>query len=418
MLNKKNTFTTLIVLMLLFSTFIFAQDVTEFKGKVTSSNSNKGLPLANLSVIDTNISTVTNTEGEFLLKVPNTYLSKSVVITYLGYEKQEIALSKLNSNNNNNKIKLKEAATILARVDVNSPKDAETLVRKALQLKGENYISNETVMTGFYRESIKKRNKNASLSEAVLKIQKQPYTSNKKDIINLVKARKKTNYSRLDTIALKLQGGPFSALFVDFIKYPKFIFTNQTIKYYNFEFDRSTQVNNNLVYVVNFIQKEGIERPLYFGKLFIDANCYAITNAIYNLNVENRSEASKFFVRKKPRKLKVYPTEASYLINYRVKNGKWYYGYSKMILTFKVNWRNRLFNSKYTLQSEMAITDWSENATTFSNKSVNRLKQNTIMEERASGFSDPDFWGEYNIIEPEKSIESAIKKISRQLKKT
>ena len=40
------------------------------------------------------------------------------------------------------------------------------------------------------------------------------------------------------------------------------------------------------------------------------------------------------------------------------KNGKWYYGYSKIQLTFKVNWKRKLFNSVYTLNSEMAITDW------------------------------------------------------------
>ena len=36
---------------------------------------------------------------------------------------------------------------------------------------------------------------------------------------------------------------------------------------------------------------------------------------------------------------------------------------------------------------------------------------------QAVGFSDPDFWGQYNIIEPEKSIESAIRKIQRQLRR-
>jgi hypothetical protein len=40
------------------------------------------------------------------------------------------------------------------------------------------------------------------------------------------------------------------------------------------------------------------------------------------------------------------------------------------------------------------------------------------LEDEAIGFSDPDFWGEYNIIEPEKSIESAIKKIQRQLRRS
>ena len=31
-------------------------------------------------------------------------------------------------------------------------------------------------------------------------------------------------------------------------------------------------------------------------------------------------------------------------------------------------------------------------------------------------FADPDFWGEYNVIEPDQSIESAIRKLSRKLK--
>jgi len=99
-----------------------------------------------------------------------------------------------------------------------------------------------------------------------------------------------------------------------------------------------------------------------------------------------------------------------------MKDGKWYYGYSNILLTFKVNWKNRLFNSRYTLQSEMAITDWNITTTAYT-KTNGRLKPTSIIENEASGFSDPDFWGEYNIIEPEKSIESAIKKINKQLKK-
>jgi len=39
------------------------------------------------------------------------------------------------------------------------------------------------------------------------------------------------------------------------------------------------------------------------------------------------------------------------------------------------------------------------------------------MVDDVSGFSDPDFWGDNNIIEPEKSIENAIEKIQRQLEK-
>lgn len=393
----------------------FSQDVIQYKGIIVDSETNDPLALADMIIEDTNISTITNAEGEFLLKVPNDVLDKSVTISYLGYKKQEIPLSNLKKRNA--KIKLEEAATVLAQIDLNIPKDAESLVRKALKLKGENYFNKAAVMTGFYRETIKKRNKNASLSEAVLEIYKQPYSSNKKDAIRLLKSRKNTNYSRLDTIALKLQGGPFSALHTDIMKYPEFIFSEDYLPAYDFTFDRSTQINNKLVYVVNFKQKKGIIDALYYGKLFIDANSHAMTSAVYNLDVTNRAQAVKLFVRKKPKKATVYPTDASYMVNYRVKDGKWYYGYSNISLTFKVNWKNRWFSNRYTLQSEMAITDWKQNATGKIPRLKDRLRSNDILIDEASGFSDPDFWGEYNIIEPEKSIESAIKKISKELKK-
>ena len=43
----------------------------------------------------------------------------------------------------------------------------------------------------------------------------------------LGKSRKNTDYNKLDTLAVKLQGGPFSNLYTDIIKYPEFIFSEE-----------------------------------------------------------------------------------------------------------------------------------------------------------------------------------------------
>ena len=273
-------------------------------------------------------------------------------------------------------------------------------------------------MTAFYRETIKKRRKNASLSEAVVKIHKQPYNNVKNDHIELIKARKNTDYTKLDTIALKLQGGPFSNLYTDIIKYPEFIFTDEDLPKYNFSFGKSTNINDREVFVIHFKQNRNINIPLYFGKLYIDAETLALTNAVYSLNVSNRELSSQMYVRKKPRRVDVYPTEATYRVNYRTTNGKWHYSYSNISLTFKVNWKGKLFNNTYTLNSEMAITDWREYDYKLAKVRKQLIRPTTILSEKASGFSDPKFWGAYNIIEPEKSIESAIKKIQKQLKRT
>ncbi|WP_246147091.1 carboxypeptidase-like regulatory domain-containing protein [Seonamhaeicola marinus] len=388
----------------------------EIKGTVIDQNTKDRLVFTDLIIKGTNISTVSNIDGEFLLKVPAKHVEGVVVINHLGYEKKEVDISSLKGKI---KIALVPAVTALDEVNlVSRPGDAKKLVLETLSKKSSLYNNSNTLMTAFYRETIKKRRKNASLSEAVVKIHKQPYANYRKDNIELVKARKNTDYSRLDTLALKLQGGPFSNLYTDLVKYPEFIFTEDDIDDYEFSFGESTNINKKMVYVVNFKQTAFIKEPLYYGKLYIDAETLALTNAVYSLNVENKHLASQMFVRKKPRKVAVHPTKATYRVNYRTQNGKWHYAYSNILLSFKVNWKGKLFNSVYTLNSEMAVTDWEIQDSKFAKLKNQMLRPSTILTDQASGFSDPEFWGEYNIIEPEKSIENAIAKIKRQLKKS
>ncbi|WP_396638612.1 carboxypeptidase-like regulatory domain-containing protein [Maribacter sp. R77961] len=404
-------------MMVTFITGVKAQqdNFKEFSGEVLDKTTKKPLVFATLSLENSNVSTITNTEGEFLIKVPETATDGTINISFLGYKSLSLPLAQLKDVNN--KLFMTESVTELSEVNIRVPKDAEGLVRETLKKKGENYISDPTVMTAFYRETIKKRRKNVSLSEAVVNIYKTPYNSNKRDALKLYKARKSTDYSKLDTVALKLQGGPFNALFVDMVKYPDYIFTDETINYYNFSFVNSTRVDDKLIYVVQFEQKPEFIDPMYTGKLYIDADKKILTSAIYSLNITDKNLAARMFVRKKPRNANVWPTEVAYRVDYREKDGKWYYGYSNALLEFKVDWDKRLFNSVYSMSCEMAITDWEKNLTNAVPKSKDRIKSSIILSDEAIGFADPDFWGEYNIIEPEKSIESAIKKIQRQLRR-
>ncbi len=415
-----------IVRTLLFSFFLMVAQLgilhgqenifKEYRGEIVDDNTKKPLVFATISIEGTNVSTITNTEGQFSLKVPQSSVGKNVTVSFLGYKTISLPINQFSSDNN--KIAMTELITELSEVNLSVPKDAGKLVRETLQKKGENYINEPTLMTAFYRETIKKRRKNVSLSEAVVNIFKTPYSSNRIDAVQLFKVRKSTDYSKLDTVALKLQGGPFNALFVDMVKYPDYIFTKETIGYYNFSFVNSTRVDDKLIYVVDFKQKPEILDPLFKGKLYIDAENKILTSAIYSLNITDKKLAAKMFVRKKPYNADVWPTEVAYRVDYREKNGKWYYGYSNVLLEFKIDWDKKLFNSVYSMSCEMAVTDWEKNIDDFKPKSKERMKSSIILSDEAIGFADPDFWGEYNIIEPEKSIESAIKKIQRQLRRS
>ncbi|WP_324028287.1 carboxypeptidase-like regulatory domain-containing protein [Maribacter sp. BPC-D8] len=388
---------------------------TEYAGEVLDADSKKPLIFATLTINNTNVTTITNSEGQFSLKVPNEYTENKLTISFLGYKTKQIAIAELELKKN--KIFMNEFVMALSEASIDAPNDAEALVKETLDRKGDNYLNESTVMTAFYRETIKKRRTNVSLSEAVVNIYKTPYSSKKTDALELYKARKSTDYTKLDTVALKLQGGPFNTLFVDMVKYPNYIFTPETLAYYDFSFDTSTRVNDQLIYVIDFKQKPEIIDPLYNGKLYIDAENKILTSAIYSLNITDKRLASQMFVRRKPKNAEVWPTEVSYRVDYREKDGKWYYGYSNVLLEFKINWDKRLFNSVYSMNCEMAITDWEKNTDNAFPKYKDRMKSSIILSDEAIGFADPDFWGAYNIIEPEKSIESAIKKIQRQLRK-
>jgi len=234
---------------------------------------------------------------------------------------------------------------------------------------------------------------------------------------NCTRHEKVRDYSKLDTIALKLQGGPFNALYVDIMKYPEYIFSDEAFDDYDFNFDRSIRVNDKLIYIIDFKQRKEVLDQLYKGKLYIDAENKILASAIYSLHITDKDKASKLFVRRKPRNAKVWPTEVAYRVDYREKNGRWYYGYSNVLLEFKINWDKKLFNSVYSMSCEMAITDWQKNTSNKLPRGKDRMRTSIILNDEAIGFADSDFWGAYNIIEPEKSIESAIKKIQRQLRR-
>ncbi len=391
-----------------------ADNYTEFKGKIVDRKSGTPLSFASVTLIGTNVSTVTNAEGEFSLKVSKEIQNPKAIVSFIGYKNKTILLTDLTQQKS--KVELEPSAVELPELNVIS-KDAEALIKAVMEKKEKNYFNELTPMTAFYRETIKKNRGYVSLSEAVVQIGKQPYTSYKTDIAKLYKSRKKADYSKLDTVTFKLQGGPFNSLYLDIMKNPEMIFTENMFDNYEFSFERSTHMDNRLIYVLDFKQKPNKTEPLYYGKLYIDAQNLALRSAVFKLNLTNRDEASKMFIVKKPFNANVYPVEANYRIDYSEKNGKWYYSYSRIEFGLKIIWKKKLFNTNYFSTIEMAVTDWGKDLENQTIKNKDRIHPSVIISDEASGFSDPEFWGEYNVIEPEKSIETAIRKIQKQLEK-
>jgi hypothetical protein len=128
------------------------------------------------------------------------------------------------------------------------------------------------------------------------------------------------------------------------------------------------------------------------------------------------SDAAALFIRKKPASMKVDIESANYLVKYRVYEDTWYLSYVRSELNFRCKWQKKLFSSRYGLMTEMAVTDLDrENITKYKYRQSSRMSD--ILSEQVSQFEDPDFWGVDNIIKPDESIEAAIAKLSKRMRR-
>jgi len=390
------------------------QQVTVVRGKVVDAETNLPLIFAGVAVKESNISTVTNVDGEFVLKVPAGQ-SVTIEFSFVGYKNKSIPIGEMKTNGNRNIIELEPALIPIKEVVV-KPMMPDEIIEEVIRRFSLNYPSVPNEMTGFYRETIKKNRNYVSIGEAVVEVFKAPYQNDLRyDAVRIFKGRQNNGAEKMDTVLFKLQGGPTTTLDLDLVKNTEAILTDDVLAQYDFKLSNIVIIDDRTNYVIDFIQKPTVTVPLFMGRLYIDIESYAIAQAEFSVNLSNKEAATSMFIRKKPLGMQVSPEITSYLIRYRENNGKWYFNYSRAEVKFKVDWKKKLFNTNYTTMSELAMTDRTEeDVLRFTAKE--RVKPSDFFTEEVAAFADPDFWGDYNVIEPDQSIESAIRKLSRKMK--
>ena len=272
------------------------------RGRVLSGDSNQPMVNASISVQNENVSSITNQDGYFSIRVPASAENSKLVIRHLGYENMEIPINTLIDSPNNH-IVLQASPIELSEILVVSG-DGVNLVREALQRIPENYPSNPNMMVAFYRESIEKGSNYISLVEAVLDVYKASYRSYGNDQARIYIGRKATDISPRDTVLLKFQGGISDALMLDIAKNPEVVFGTDGAEY-SFHIDGLININNKPHYIISFNPIAGTEEILFRGQIYLDAKSLAFARMEFNMNVEDRKDASSIFIRRKPRNMRV-----------------------------------------------------------------------------------------------------------------
>jgi hypothetical protein len=384
-----------------------------FNGKVIDHATRKPIIYANVYLIGSSLGTVTNTEGEFILKVPVSEMNNKVGISNLGYKNLVINLSDLKTKENI--IKLELAATPLEQVVIRTDDPIE-LLKMANRRINENYNTNPEMQVGFYRETVKQNRSYVAVAEAVLDVYKSSYNSMMDyDRVKIFKGRKSEDVKKMDTLMFKLQGGPRTSFLLDVVKNPGELISEEYFDKYNFKFAGFATIDGRDNYVIQFDQRKDIDIPLYKGTIYLDTKNMAFARVDFSFSDQALVIADNELVMKKPMDMKIDVLGADYMINYRILDNKWYLNYVRSELVFKCLWKKKRYNATYTTALEMAVTDRN---TTNINKAKYReqSKMSDIFADKVNSYKDENFWGDYNYIKPEESIESVINKLNKKLR--
>ena len=387
-------------------------------GHVIDSSTSESLFFSSVSLSGSRISNVSNSDGVFSLKIPeDTPLSAEIVISHLGFMTRSVKVSEFAGSSQEHPLVISLAPMSLqldpARVRA---MDGLSIFRASWFKVKDNFPTERVGMTAFYREMIKKGNiKYLVLNEAVIDIDKAPYTGFTSDRVGIYKGRGSLNYDSTDTLFVKLQGGISTALAIDMVKNPfAGVSLEEAEAVLDFKLTGTAVYDGRTFYAIEFKPKDLEEGILYKGTVYIETESLAIGRVEFSLDIQDRAEeAAKIFIIKHSPTMRFFMNRADYVVSYRCVEGKWYYDYCRVDLSFTARRQRSLFRNTFTVTEEMAVTDHREGGIAIAN--ADRVKFRDILSEQVSDFTDDNFWEDYNIIEPDQSIEVIIRRIVRQL---
>lgn len=411
------TFGWLMAFLLLGVSPLWAQDEVEsyftVTGIVKNKDNKRKLENVNVSVPGTNIGTVTNADGVFSLKIKDAEVVRGLEVSHIGYLNTQISL-KENRDVADLTIWMLPAPNMLNEIVIFG-NNARGLVEEAIKKIPANYAVDKNLLTAFYRETVQKRRRYISVSEAVIDVSKTAYSDREpsNDKVQLQKGRRLLSQKTGDTLAVKVVGGPNLSIYLDIVKNGDALLSMENLNYYDFRIEEPVNLDNRMQYVVSFRPRVSLMYALFYGKIYIDFEKLAFTRAEFSLDMQNRVKAVEAILHKKPLGLRFRPQEVSYLVTYKEKDGRTYLNYIRNEIRFKCDWKKRLFSSSYTAFSEMVVTDRKEsNFAAIPSKKAFKEKQ--VFYDMVDEYWNEDFWKAYNIIEPTESLEHAVSKLKKQ----
>jgi hypothetical protein len=398
-----------LLFLLLSAVFVYGQnEMTILTGRVVDRQSGRVLAHVSVSSPNGGQQTVTNDDGEFLLKTPGR--PAYIEFSHLGYHTRRVSIG---GQTENLTVRLVTSAIQLDEVVVmmNDPMD---VLRAAISKIPDNYSMQPSMMHCFYRETAQKGSRFIAISEAITDMYKTAYSHGvRSDAVQIVKGRRLLSTRAKDTLGVKLMGGPVIPIMLDVVKNSELLLNERELQLYNLKMEMPERIDYRAQFVISFVPQYYMDRPLYYGKFYIDQETMAFTRVELHLDMDDRAKATDYMLVRKPLGLRFNPRELTTTINYQTTNNVTHISYVRNVMRFKCDWKRHLFSSAYTLTTEIVVTGLVPAAEVHAIRNRDSFGTRDYFYDKVSFFDEPDFWGAYNIIEPTESLEHAIDKLKK-----
>jgi len=376
-------------------------------GRIMDQELEEPVPYASVSVLNKAFGTITNIDGQFELKIPPKYRDEKLVVSCLGYKRELL---------DPDSVKMKELIILLKSISIRLREIKVRAIKPLWVLEQmvdhipDNYPHESRLMTAFYREVLSQDGIYINISEAVLQLLKAPYNMPlREDKIRYLKGRKSPDVEPFQWVDFKMEGGPYYTTQLDVVKTMDSFLSDDFRSSYEYEAGNMVDFLERPTYVIYFSPVGKNDFLTYEGKLFIDQDSFALVHAEFSLSKNGIRMARQQLIRKKPKGFSVRALNLDYKVSYQKTGELWYLNTAQSSASFRVRSRKDQVNSVFHSVSDMLITKHEPTRLRRFPKDE-QLQSTDIFTNRISDY-DPDFWGNYNIIQPTDDLKKALRSL-------
>jgi hypothetical protein len=387
------------------------QAARTISGIITDAESGEPLPFATIGIMSKGRGTVTNNNGQFVLKISSNCINDSLSVSYLGYYTRQIPVRQALGNNFN--IKMRREYISIPEIIIRNQIPQEVL-RRTYNSIANNYGNTPAGLTGFYREAVMNKSELQIYSEAILQIYKSAYTGTLLgDQIKVIKSRKIENTDRKDTLTVRLRAGLNSCLILDGARNVFDFLLPENYYQYDYRMTDIVTVDDESAFVIEFVQKPEIDIPLFKGTIYINTYNFAIEQAEFEINPVYIQKSKEDYVTFQAKGYSMWPSSVKYSVTYRKINGRYFLNHVRGELGFIAKQKSKLFNATFNVFFELAITNVTlTGISRFDRDEIAPV--HSIFSKTITNY-DPLFWGNQDFLKPEDNLIQALKNMNVKL---